>query len=137
MARRYSQKILIEAIYASSGILAAAADKLGCTRQTLYNHIHKDPKVEAAYNDATERALDFTESRLFANIKKDKEASIFFHLKTKGRSRGYVEHVQIAPTDPTGMKEYGADARDAILSKLLPGITLGNEEEEISEADGS
>ena len=40
---------------------------------------------------------------------------------------------KIAPTDPTGTKEYGADTRSDLISKLLPGLaanaTTGGSEE--------
>ena len=44
--------------------------------------------------------------------------------------------LKVAPTDPTGTKEYGSDARDAIISKLLPGLALGDEEGETGESNG-
>lgn len=44
--------------------------------------------------------------------------------------------IKVAPVDPTGTKEYGADARDAIVGKLLSGLTLLGEREESGEADG-
>jgi len=128
MAKRLSQKQIIEALYAAKGILGAAAHNLGCTRQTIYNRMAKDSKIADAYADANESALDFTESKLFANIKAGKESSIFFHLNNKGESRGYSRLIKVAPTDPTGTKEYGSDARNIILSKLLPDLTLDGEE---------
>ena len=46
---------------------------------------------------------------------------------------GNYEPMKIAPTDPTGTKEYGADTRSDLISKLLPGIaastTVGGGEE--------
>ena len=46
---------------------------------------------------------------------------------------GNYEPMKIAPTDPTGTKEYGADTRSDLISKLLPGIaaagTIGATEE--------
>ena len=44
--------------------------------------------------------------------------------------------MKIAPTDPTGTKEYGADARSALIGKLIPGFTLIGEGKETGEADG-
>lgn len=34
--------------------------------------------------------------------------------------------MKIAPTDPTGEKEYGADIRDIVRSKLLPELAAGS-----------
>ena len=128
MAKRLSQKQIIEALYKTRGILGAAAKGLNCSRQTIYNRMKKDPKIAAAYEDANEVALDFTESKLFANIDKGKESSIFYHLNNKGESRGYNRPSKIALTDPTGKKEYAADARDAILGKLLPELASEDSE---------
>ena len=136
MAKRLTQKQIITALHKRHGILMAAAKDLGCTRQTIYNRMKKDPKIAQAYEDANEIALDFSESALFVNIGQGKESSIFYHLNNKGASRGYSRLLKIAPTDPTGTKEYGSDIRDVILSKLLPSLAAGNEEGEAGEADG-
>ncbi|MCK4818997.1 hypothetical protein KA005_24705, partial [bacterium] len=111
MAKRLTQKQIIEALYKADGILAAAARHLGCTRKTIYNRMKKAPKIAEAYGDAREASLDKTESQLFKNIKAGKESSVFYYLNNMGRKRGYGKPLLIAPTDPTGTKEYGADAR--------------------------
>ena len=122
MGKRLTQKQIIEALYKSNGVLAVAARGLGCSRQTIYNRMEgeKSGKISAAYKDARETNIDMTESKLFSNIKKGKESSIFYYLNNMGRKRGYGKPLLIAPTDPTGTKEYGADSRAAILGKLLP-----------------
>ena len=43
---------------------------------------------------------------------------------------------KISPTDPTGQKEYGADVRNILISKLLPDFTGESETEEAGESDG-
>ena len=126
MPKRLTQKQIIEALYKSNGILAVAARGLGCTRQTIYNRMKKSPKIGAAYSDARETNIDMTEAALIKNIKAGKESSIFYNLNNMGRKRGYGKPLLIAPTDPTGTKEYGADARAAILGKLLPELTSGD-----------
>ena len=128
MAKRLTQKQIITALHKRHGILSAAAKDLSCTRGTIYNRMKKDPKIAKAYEEANEIALDYSESALFVNIGKGKESSIFFHLNNKGESRGYSRLIKVAPTDPTGTKEYGSDARNIILSKLLPDLTLDGEE---------
>ena len=42
---------------------------------------------------------------------------------------------KIAPTDPTGTKEYGADTRSDLISKLLPGIAVAGTDGEAEEAN--
>ena len=43
--------------------------------------------------------------------------------------------IKVAPVDPTGTKEYGTDARDAIVGKLLSGLTFEGEAGESGEAN--
>ena len=126
MAKRLTQKQIIDALYAGNGLISSAAKLLGCTRKTIYNRMKKAPKIAAAHEDAREETLDKTESQLFTNIKKGKESSIFYYLNNMGRNRGYGKPLLIAPTDPTGKKEYGADARNTILGILLPELASGD-----------
>ena len=128
MGKRLTQKQIIEALYKSRGNLSIAAQNLGCSRGTIYNRMKNNPKLEASYAEAREIGLDFTESKLFENIGKGKESSIFYHLNNQGESRGYNRPSKIALTDPTGKKEYAADARDAILGKLLPELASEDSE---------
>lgn len=55
-------------------------------------------------------------------------------LELIGRVHGmYI--TKIAPTDPTGKKEYGADARSDLISKLLPELAIADTGGETGEAD--
>ena len=121
MPKRKTDEEIIEALYKANGILAAAADDLGITRQTIYNRMEKNTEIEEAYREAAETATDKVEHKLLKNcLVYEKESSIFYYLNNKGRSRGYGKPTLIAPTDPTGKKEYGADIRKSIMGKLFP-----------------
>ena len=48
---------------------------------------------------------------------------------------GNYEPLKIAPTDPTGTKEFGADTRSDLISKLLPGIAAEGTDGEAEEAN--
>jgi len=55
-------------------------------------------------------------------------------LELIGRSTGmFID--KIAPTDPTGEKEYGADARSDLISKLLPEFGPGVARRQDRESD--
>jgi len=55
-------------------------------------------------------------------------------LELIGRSTGmFID--KIAPTDPTGEKEYGADARSDLISKLLPEFGSGVARRQDRESD--
>ena len=136
---KYTQEQMIEAIYEAKGIIAVAARKVGCTRQTFYTYKEKYPELQVAYDDINEVTKDQVENQLLLHIFGLKDTSgnyvlspnltaAIFYAKTKMKDRGYTEHTTLGLTDPTGTKEYGSDARNIILSKLLPDLTLDGEE---------
>lgn len=92
----YSAAEMIEAIQGAGGILAQAAKGLGCSRTTVYNYLRKFPTVQAAYDEANETALDFSEFKLMQHIRQDNLTAVIFHLKCKGKERGYVERQEIS-----------------------------------------
>ncbi len=89
--KRYTPAQIIEAIESSRGILTVAAKTLKCSRQTIYTYMKRYATVKKAYDESNEEMLDFAEQQLIKNIADQKEASIFFYLKTKGKKRGYIE----------------------------------------------
>lgn len=98
---RYSQQNVIDALRAAKGIKAAAAQALGCTRQTITNYIDRYPTVKEAYLDACETTLDLAESKLIVLVEKEAWPAIRFLLITKGKDRGYVERQEIHQLDTT------------------------------------
>lgn len=102
---------ITEAINRSNGFLSKAAESLNVTRQTIFLRIQKSKKLAEAIKDIQEKLLDFSESKLMENIKAGKEASIFFHLKCKGKSRGYVERHEVTGSEgkPLEIKIYLPD----------------------------
>lgn len=75
--------------------ISAACDSVPIDRTTYYLWMEKDKKFNSAVIALQESLLDFSESMLMKNIQSGKEASIFFHLKTKGKKRGYIERQEI------------------------------------------
>ncbi len=84
-----------EILQRSYGVIFSACSYLGVCRSTYYRWCEEDAEFKAlcerAIKIGQENGLDFTESKLYQNIADNKEASIFFNLKTKGKHRGYVE----------------------------------------------
>ena len=75
--------------------ISLACESADIHRSTFYIWMEKDPKFAERVQEHQEALLDFTESKLMMNIKEGKEASIFFHLKTRGKKRGYIERQEI------------------------------------------
>ena len=105
------KKKLIQALHNSLGVVTAACEKLGISRQTFYNYLAEDKDFAQAVADVGEVALDFTESKMFRRIEKGDNKMIQFFLETKGKKRGYVKrseidlaqiafNVDIKPPDP-------------------------------------
>ena len=92
---------IIEAIKKNNGIMAKAAQGLGCSRTTIANYINNYPTVKAAYDEANETNIDFVESKLMSNISNGDTTAIIFFLKTKAKNRGYVEKQEFDTNNTT------------------------------------
>lgn len=105
------KKELFLAAYDSSlGNVSVACKSIKVARNTYYDWYRDDKTFQSKIDEINESALDFSETMLKKNIRDGKEASIFFHLKTKGKSRGYVEKADV---EHSGQIIYlGLDAND-------------------------
>lgn len=82
----------IVSIYQKKGCnMSATAAALNITRKTLYEWRKKNSELDERMKDAEESLIDFSESKLLESINDGNLTAIIFHLKTKGRNRGYVE----------------------------------------------
>lgn len=89
---------IVEVYSKKAGNLSATATALGISRKTLYNWRRNNPDLEEILKDVDEALLDFTESKLLEAINEGNLTAIIFHLKTKGKSRGYIEGQEITAT---------------------------------------
>jgi len=90
---------LITAIDEHFGNILSIARSFAVTRQTIYNHIQKDPELKALLDEAREHFIDFAEGALVTLIKKEDTAAIIFALKTRGKNRGYTERTEHTGAD--------------------------------------
>ena len=72
-----------------------ACEAVGISRQTYYDWMLTNLTFKQGCNDVQESMIDFAESMMYKNIKDGKESSINFFLKTRGKSRGYVEKQEL------------------------------------------
>jgi hypothetical protein len=86
-----SVKKVEAALRESKGFVTFAAKKLGCTYQTVYNYIKRHQSLQAVMEAVSEEVLDFSESKLFTQINEGNTTAIIFHLKCKGKKRGYID----------------------------------------------
>lgn len=83
-----------EALRLNHGNASAAARVLGCHPDTIRNYCAKYPDVQAARESGTEVRLDMAEASLDRAVGKGEGWAVCFILKTKGRSRGYIERFE-------------------------------------------
>lgn len=67
----------------------------GITRSTFYDWMNRSKAFSEAIRDAEEAALDRAEQRLNEAVDEGNIRAITFLLSTKGRSRGYVNKVEV------------------------------------------
>jgi len=99
----------------SNGNISIACRASRISRQTFYEWKQKHPDFADDVSEVEESLLDFSESMLHKNIADGKEASIFFHLKTKGKERGYVERTETEEVNSPWalLAERGLDEEDS------------------------
>lgn len=81
---------LLNALEKTLGNISSACKMVGIARRTFYNYM-EDDEFKADVQDVFESNLDFAETKLLEQVTKGNVTSIIFFLKTKGKSRGYVE----------------------------------------------
>lgn len=82
---------VLAAIKGSCGIVSFIAQKLKCTRKTVYRYLDEFPAINEAYVEEREAMLDTAEHALHSLIKGGDLGAICFYLKCQGKRRGYVE----------------------------------------------
>lgn len=90
---KYTADQMIDALKYAQGMVTHAADRLGCSYNTMVKYIEKYPTVRAAYKQLQERTLDNVELRLLKAVNNDDLTAIIFFLKTQGKRRGYTERI--------------------------------------------
>ena len=89
------KKAMLDALEKSLGVVTSACKSVGIGRTTHYLWMENDPVYKKAVDDLQNVALDYAESKLHSQIKKENATAIIFYLKTKGKRRGYIERQEI------------------------------------------
>lgn len=108
---------VIKAINGTGGIISQVAERLQCSRQTVYAYINKYPEVKSAYDDEKDTILDVCEEGLFAKIYGQDFEAIKYYLERKGKSRGYG-----------GQDQFGKGQEDEIPAAIEIRVVNGRRE---------
>jgi hypothetical protein len=124
-----SKRDMLAALRARLGIVTVAAEIAGVSRRTHYNWIDEnDPTFDLEYkkavDDVMEMQLDFSESQLFKNIQAGKEASNIFHLRCKGKKRGYIQGEELRVGNIPG-EDMSFGIPNEAVDKILEAIYAG------------
>jgi hypothetical protein len=89
------KKAMIEALEKSLCVVTSACKQVGINRSTHYEWIKNDPEYADQVKNLENIVLDFAESQLHKQIKDGNTTATIFLLKTKGKSRGYIERQEL------------------------------------------
>ena len=92
---RMRQNRMLKALEKTMGVVTQACKMADVPRTTHYEWIGSDQEYRKKVKAIEDVALDFVESKHYKLIEEKNTASIIFHLKTKGRKRGYQENAEI------------------------------------------
>jgi len=92
--KQLSAKKVARAIRDANGLLSFAAQSLGCSRQTVYEHIRKYACCAEAVEEARNKFVDVAESKMMKAVQSEQPWAVALICKTLGRKRGYVERTE-------------------------------------------
>lgn len=98
---------VIQLIREKRGNLSAVARELKVSRPTLYKYLESRTTVQDALEEARETMLDEAEAKLYEKVLNGDTAELIFFLKTRGKSRGYVERTEHTGADGDAIKIKG------------------------------
>lgn len=84
-----------EILEKNQGNISQTCKKLKISRSTYERLYQTDKEFQKSCNDIQEALLDEGESMLHKQIQEGNTAALIFYLKTKGKSRGYVERTEV------------------------------------------
>ena len=89
------QKLFLKAFEKHATNISRACKIVGIERSTHYSWLSRNTTYKEKIEAIEESMIDFAEGMLYKNMKDGKESSILFFLKTRGKSRGYIEKQEL------------------------------------------
>jgi hypothetical protein len=93
--RTLTIKLIAEALESTGGFISQAALNLDCSPRTIERHLAKSKALQDIAWGINCRYLDLAESKHLEEVKKGNYDAIRFHLRCKGKHRGYVERQEL------------------------------------------
>ncbi len=97
----------IEALPNTAGLYTLIAERLDCSRITVWKFLKKHPELEKEVEAERERIIDLAEGNLIEKIIKKKDfKAIKYFLSTKAKSRGYSQKLEVENSGEVAVKGY-------------------------------
>lgn len=75
----------------TNGLISHAAELLGVTRSAIHDRINRSPHLQKVMKEIEERLIDKSENVVYHHMQNKNLTAAIFHLKTKGKARGWIE----------------------------------------------
>jgi hypothetical protein len=92
---RYTEKKIRAALIECKGMVYIAAQRLGCSLNTIKARVAKSRALQETLDAARGMTGDTAELKLYQAIQEGEPWAIQFYLKTQCKTRGYSEKVEI------------------------------------------
>jgi hypothetical protein len=110
------QKVFLDLLEQNAGLVKPTVDKVpNMSRSTHYRWQRESEVYKQRVLDIQEGTVDYTEGQMFKRIKEGDTTAIIFHLKTKGRERGYE---QVYTHNVKAVVSKDTDTLEAIEAKI-------------------
>jgi hypothetical protein len=90
----YGDDEVLAALAANGGLVYAAARRLGCNPQTIYNRARREPSVRRVIREQRGLLVDAAQAGLWDKINEGNLTAIIYTLSTLGRKRGFCKRVE-------------------------------------------
>ncbi len=94
MALSLKQKKMLTALQDNLCNVSKACESVGISRASHYQMLDKNRHYKKAVEDLNDQMLDEAEQLLFTQLP-ESPTLLIFYLKTKGKSRGYSERIEL------------------------------------------
>lgn len=91
---KYTVQQVARALTVTGGNQSEAARALGTARKVIADYLNRHPELRVLLAEINEAEVDFSEGKLKQLIAAGDKGAIIFHLKCKGKQRGWVERVE-------------------------------------------
>jgi len=99
---QFSAAVVADALRRTRGIYSAAADQVGCHRETVANYVKRYESVRAAAEEGRAVLVDVAEGQLAQKVEAGEWPAVAFVLTTLGRERGYAPPLRHEVSGPEG-----------------------------------